>query len=239
MTGTDLLLHGFAGNGASWDPVIQAAADGRWRPKAPDLPGHRGEPLVPGERLPQLAARLASRYGPAGTLAGYSMGGRIALQMALDHPGCAGRLVLVSTGAGITDPKERQARAEADEQLAGRFAAIDRSAVADLWLSTALFADDPPQAQELARAQIEASDPAGLAGALRAFGPGEMEPLWPRLGELAIPVTIVAGERDRRYVEIGEAMAEAIPDSRLVVMPGAGHALLREAPEALAPLIAP
>jgi len=238
MTGTDLLLHGFAGSGASWDPVIQAAADGRWRPKAPDLPGHRGEPLVAGEGLPQLAARLASRYGPAGTLAGYSMGGRIALQMALDHPGCAERLVLVSTGAGITDAKERQARAEADEELSGRFAAVDRSAVADLWLSTPLFADDPPEAQELARAQIEASDPAGLAGALRAFGPGEMEPLWPRLGELAIPVTSVAGERDRRYVEIGEAMAKAIPDSRLVVVPGAGHALLREAPAAVAPHVA-
>lgn len=239
MTGTDLLLHGFAGSGASWDPVIQAAADPRWRPNAPDLPGHRGEPVPEGDSIPALAARLADRYGPAATLAGYSMGGRIALQMALDHPGCAERLVLISTGPGIADPGERAGRAASDGDLAARFEQMTPAEVAEGWLSTPLFAGDPPEAQALAREQIAASDPRGLAAALRALGPGAMEPLGSRLAALEMPVTVVVGERDLRYVAIGEAMADGIPGAQLVAVPGAGHALLREAPAAVAEVLRP
>jgi len=237
MTGTDLLLHGFAGSGASWDPVIQAATDGRGRPNAPDLPGHRGEPVAEGEGVAELASRLAATYGPAETLAGYSMGGRIALRMALDHPESVGRLVLVSTGPGIADDSERTSRARDDEELAAAIARMTPGQVADRWLATPLFAGDPPEVQARAREQIEASDPAGLAAALRAFGPGWMEPLWPRLGGLAVPVTVVVGERDLRYREIGERMVQAVPDGELAVIAGAGHALPREAPAALARVI--
>ena len=239
MSGTDLLLHGFAGTGRSWDPVIQAAGAPHWRPNAPDLPGHgSGGPVAPGA-VPGLAASLAGQFGPVGTLAGYSMGGRIALQMALDQPGCAQRLVLVSMSPGIDDPADRARRSEADHELAARFEEASPEELADLWLSGPLFAGDAPQVQELAREQIRASEPAGLAAALREFGPGGMEPLWDRLPELRVPVTVVTGERDTRYREIGERIAALIPDADAVVVSGAGHALPREAPGELAALIAP
>ncbi|MFM8561855.1 MAG: alpha/beta fold hydrolase [Solirubrobacterales bacterium] len=239
MSGTDLLLHGFAGTGRSWDAVIQAAGEPHWRPNAPDLPGHGGAAGDSAGGIPGLAASLAAAYGPVETLAGYSMGGRIALRMALDHPGCAQRLVLISTGPGIEDPGERARRAESDRELAARFGEMNPEEVAGLWLSGPLFAGDPPGVQERAREQILASEPSGLAQALRELGPGEMEPLWGRLEELELPVTLVAGERDTRYREIAERMAGAIAQAEVVVVPGAGHALPREAPGALAPLIAP
>jgi 2-succinyl-6-hydroxy-2,4-cyclohexadiene-1-carboxylate synthase len=64
-----------------------------------------------------------------------------------------------------------------------------------------------------------------------------MAPLWDRLGELAMPARVVAGERDAKYVEIGEQLVAALPRAELVVVPGAGHGLPREAPEALAALL--
>ena len=239
MSGTDLLLHGFAGTGRSWDPVIQAAGAPHWRPNAPDLPGHgAGGPVAPGA-VPGLAAALAGEFGPVGTLAGYSMGGRIALQMALDHPGCAQRLVLVSMSPGIEDPAERARRSEADDELAARFDQASPDELADLWLSGPLFAGDGPEVQELAREQIRACEPAGLAAALRELGPGRMEPLWGRLPELRVPVTVVTGERDARYRKIGERVAAIVPNAEVVVISGAGHALPRAAPGELASLIAP
>jgi pimeloyl-ACP methyl ester carboxylesterase len=65
-----------------------------------------------------------------------------------------------------------------------------------------------------------------------------MAPLWARLGELTMPVTVVAGERDERYVALGERLAAALPDGELTVVPGAGHALPLEAPAAVAAAIA-
>jgi pimeloyl-ACP methyl ester carboxylesterase len=61
-----------------------------------------------------------------------------------------------------------------------------------------------------------------------------MEPLWRRLGELAMPVVVMAGERDTRYVGIAERLAAAITDAWLVIVPGAAHALPLEAPVAVA-----
>jgi 2-succinyl-6-hydroxy-2,4-cyclohexadiene-1-carboxylate synthase len=65
-----------------------------------------------------------------------------------------------------------------------------------------------------------------------------MEPLWPRLGDLPMPVTVVAGERDGKFVALGERFAAALPNAELVVVPLAGHGLPREAPEVLAEAIA-
>jgi pimeloyl-ACP methyl ester carboxylesterase len=61
-----------------------------------------------------------------------------------------------------------------------------------------------------------------------------MAPLWERLGELTIPVTLVVGERDEKFRAIAERMRERLPDARLAVIPGAGHAAQLERPDAVA-----
>jgi pimeloyl-ACP methyl ester carboxylesterase len=65
-----------------------------------------------------------------------------------------------------------------------------------------------------------------------------MVPLWDRLGELAMPVTIVVGERDEKFRALGERMAASIPDARLVIATGSGHAVHLEAPHAIAEALA-
>ena len=75
--------------------------------------------------------------------------------------------------------------------------------------------------------------PAVLAASLRGLGPGAMAPMWDRLAGLAMPVAILAGERDEAYVAAGRRMAASIPDASLSVVPGAGHRLALEAPAAV------
>jgi pimeloyl-ACP methyl ester carboxylesterase len=147
------------------------------------------------------------------------------------------RLVLVSTTAGIGDDAERAARAEADLALAERLEAMSPEAWADLWTGRPIFAGTPPEVLPAWREDLGRTPPAAAAAALRGLGAGAMAPLWDRLGELAMPVRVVAGERDAKYVEIGEQLVAALPRAELVVVPGAGHGLPREAPEALAALL--
>ncbi len=68
---------------------------------------------------------------------------------------------------------------------------------------------------------------------LRHLGTGVMDDLWPRLGELKLPVLLIAGEKDPRYVEVMKAMAAKIPSARLELIPGCGHAVHREASKEL------
>jgi pimeloyl-ACP methyl ester carboxylesterase len=61
--------------------------------------------------------------------------------------------------------------------------------------------------------------------------------LWDRLGELGVPVVLIVGERDAKFRGIAGDMAERIPDAEVVVVPGVGHAVHLEAPEAVARVI--
>ena len=80
--------------------------------------------------------------------------------------------------------------------------------------------------------------PHGLANALRGLGTGAMEPLWERLGELTMPVTLVAGERDEKFRAIAEQMAARLPNAQHVTIPDTGHAPQLEDPEGVARAIA-
>ncbi len=66
-----------------------------------------------------------------------------------------------------------------------------------------------------------------------------MAPLWDRLPALDVPVTVVAGERDQKFLALGERLAGTLPQAELVVVPDAGHGLPREAPARLALALTP
>src|SRR6185436_1553149 len=99
-----LLLHGFTQTGASWDGVSRALA-GRYRAVAPDLGAGPWE-----AELDRLEALAPAEF----VLAGYSMGGRLALALALRHPQRVRALVLVSASPGLADAEERAVRRAAD-----------------------------------------------------------------------------------------------------------------------------
>jgi 2-succinyl-6-hydroxy-2,4-cyclohexadiene-1-carboxylate synthase len=233
-----VFLHGFTHTGASWGPVVDALGE-RYRVLAPDIPGHGSasgrEPVTLEAVIDDLMALpVAGRF----TLVGYSMGGRIALHVALASPARVERLVLIGASPGLADPIERAARRAEDERLAQE---IERSGIEEFarrWARTPVLAGVPREVAATAHADRLRSTPAGLARALRGLGTGTLPSLWERLGELAMPVTLVVGERDPKFHELAERIAAAVIDAAVVVVPGAGHAVHLESPERVAAVIA-
>ena len=234
MAETIVLLHGFSGTHHTWDRVIARLDAERYSALASDLRGHGAasdaRPIGFDEVVADVLAAAPDRF----VLCGYSMGGRIAQHVALAAPDRVTRLVLVSTTAGIEDPGERAERRAADEALADR---VERGSIEDFvasWRDQPLFAGDPPWVAADARADQRRNDPRALAEVLRGLGAGVMEPLWDRLGELTMPAVVVVGERDAKFRALGERLVATLPAARLAVVPGAGHAVHQEAPDAIA-----
>jgi 2-succinyl-6-hydroxy-2,4-cyclohexadiene-1-carboxylate synthase len=232
-----VLLHGFSGTGRAWDGVAARLRREGYRPLAPDLPGHG---TAADAKRPITFASCVQHVLQAApelfVLCGYSLGGRVALHVALAAPRRVTRLVLVSTSAGIEDAAERAARREADRALADVLGTIPFEDFIERWRAQPLFADEPPEAGRLAREDQRRNRPDALAAVLRGIGSGEMEPLWDRLGELGMPVTVVAGERDVKFRDLGQRMVALLPDARLTVIAG-GHNLPLENAAGLAQVI--
>lgn len=233
MPNSVVLLHGFSGTRRAWDGVIELLDGERYRPLALDLPGHGDasdaqQPITFDGCTQAALAAAPERF----TLCGYSLGGRVALHVALAAPHRVSRLVLVSSSAGIEDPLERAARREADSQLAQDLEGEPFEQFIERWRSQPLFAGEPPAVGQLAQTDQRRNRPHALAAVLRGLGAGAMEPLWGRLSELHVPVTVIVGERDAKYVSIGQRMVEELADARLLVVEG-GHGLPLENPAAI------
>ncbi len=228
-----VLVHGFTQTHRSWDAVAAALAP-RFEVVTIDLPGHGGSASA---RLDfaATAAALVDAGGPA-TYAGYSMGGRLCLRAALDHPQAVRSLVLVGASPGIADPAEREERRRSDSRLATDLAAAGTRAFLEAWLAQPMFETTDPRPEDLEARR--ANPPEGLAWALRALGTGAQEPLWDRLGELAMPVLLVAGSGDAKFRALAERMAAAVgPRARTAWVEGAGHAVPLDRPSDCASLI--
>jgi 2-succinyl-6-hydroxy-2,4-cyclohexadiene-1-carboxylate synthase len=145
--------------------------------------------------------------------------------------------VLVSGTAGIDDADGRAARRASDEALADRVERIGVEAFLDEWLSLPLFAGlDATTDGRAARLENTA---AGLASSLRLAGTGTQVPLWDRLGSLTMPVLVVAGERDEKFVALAHRLAGAIPGADLAIVGGAGHTVHLEQPDAFLRVVLP
>ena len=234
MSETIVLLHGFSGTRRAWDGVISRLPAERYRALALDLPGH-GErsgdpwPITFEACVTAILEAAPERFA----LCGYSLGGRVALHVALAAPERVTRLVVVAANPGIDDPGERAARLADDERIAQGLEAGPFEDWIERWRTQPLFAADPAEVGELARADQRRNEPLALAAAMRGLSVGAMAPLWGRLAELTIPVTYVVGTRDEKFRAIGQRFALACPGSEIVVVKG-GHGLPLENPAAVA-----
>jgi len=240
-------LHGFVGSGADWDLPRQALAeaapelDVTWT--TPDLPGHGAN--LPRAAFPHtvpamaasVAAHLRTLPSPP-ILLGYSMGGRVALRLAVDWPDLVGRLVLVGAHPGIEDQDERAARAEVDAGRAARIREIGAPAFCAEWSRVPIIAtqDRIPEPWRGAMAARRATnDTLGLSLAAEVGGTGSMEPLWDGLDGLTMPTLLVHGAEDRKYADLVAQMLHRGPASlRPARIAGAGHAAHLEASAAFA-----
>jgi 2-succinyl-6-hydroxy-2,4-cyclohexadiene-1-carboxylate synthase len=222
-----LFIPGFMQRGDAWRPVAELLPE-RYPSALLDHREHSFE-----GRLREIAAA-----GEGRVLAGYSLGGRLALRAVLREPSRYAGLVTVSTTAGIDEPEARSDRAEADDRLAAWIEASPIENVVSVWERQPLFADQSDALVEEQRAGRLSHDPAGLALLLRTAGQGVLEPVWHELLRLELPVLAIAGDRDDGYVRAAHRIAESAPRARAAIVEEAGHAPQLQRPEEVARLIA-
>ena len=239
-----VLLHGFTGSGAAFDH-LEGPLGEQVSASAPDLPGHGGSPVpaaAPGRDAFSAAAdvvalTLAASFAGPVHLAGYSMGARLALAVALEHPELVKSLVLESGGAGLASPSVRAERRAADEELARSLEREGLRAFLARWEETPVLAELKrlsPEVQQALRARRLGNAAVGLAWALRNLGQGAQPSYWPRLSALRVPVLLLHGARDAKFAALAGALAGLIPGARLQAIDGAGHTPHLERPEAYA-----
>lgn len=237
-----VLLHGFTGSTETWSPLVPRLAD-EHRVLAIDLPGHgrSSAPSDPGryalERFADDLVRVLDHLSiDRVALLGYSMGGRAGLRFALAHGDRLAALILESTSPGIPDPQLRQERINADQMLADAIETDGMEAFVKRWESLPLWESQKKLqggVRQKLRTQRLANTAIGLANSLRGAGAGVDTSVLDRLQEIQVPVLVVAGDLDSRYVELGHTMVRSIPNASMVVVPEAGHSVHLEKPEAL------
>jgi 2-succinyl-6-hydroxy-2,4-cyclohexadiene-1-carboxylate synthase len=229
---TLLLLHGFTGSSETWQPFLRSWD--RFRIVRVDVIGHGLSDAPDDPDRYSMTRAVADVFGVLDrldiqrlALLGYSMGGRLALHLALAAPERFSTLVLESASPGIEDEAERMARVAADEALAD---SIDRDGLesfVDRWQAQPLFTSQaalPEDVKQRQRSQRLAGSPLGLANSLRGMGAGRQDYLLPRLGALTMPTLLLVGALDTKYVALGRQLSSILPNAELQVIEHTGHA---------------
>jgi len=221
-----VLIHGFTQAKEIWRNIAPALAE-ELTDLSPqiisvDLPGH-GESSSEEANLWQTAQQIVELCGEA-TYVGYSLGARVALHCALQSPQSVRRLVLCGATPGLRSEQEREARRNADENIAQT---IEQTPLTDFlhnWSRQAIFNGYVPD--EIDMSIRLKNKPGGLAMSLRTMGTGTQEDLWNRLSELLMPVLLVTGEHDLKFSQTAVEMKALIgPAAQHVLIPHCGHSV--------------
>ncbi|WP_165244463.1 alpha/beta fold hydrolase [Paludisphaera soli] len=231
-----VLLHGFPLSRTMWSAQIGELSRS-FRVIAPDLRGH-GESPAPDAvyTMEQMAEDVVELLDGLGVtepvvVGGLSMGGYVALALALKHPGRIRGLILADTRAAADSPEAARQR----EETAGAVLRAGHAGVLVEAMLPKLFAAstirERPAVVAPMRAAMEATSASGVAGALRGMAgrPDRRE----ELKSIAAPTLVAVGDQDVvSPPDEAKAIAEALPNARLAVIPGAGHLAPYENPEA-------
>lgn len=226
-----VLVHGAAADSRMWQPQVADLAD-TFTVVAWDEPGAGRSSDVPADfTLADYASCLAVLIdaldlGPA-HVAGLSWGGTVALELYRHHPELVARLVLVDTYAGW---KGSLPAAEVRARVAGLRQLLEREDRGFDPTLPGLFAGDPP-AEFVPVMEAMAADvrPASMRTALLVMADADLRDLLPHI---TVPTLLVWGALDARSpLSVARRLEAAIPHSRLVVIPGAGHVSNLEQPD--------
>ena len=229
-----LLLHSLGSDHTLWDGVVACLAD-RYHLLRPDARGHGASDAPPGDyTLADLVADALSVLNaaevPQAAVAGVSMGGIVAMQMALEHPNRLRALAVCNSTAAM----DREPWAE-------RVVAIRRAGVPDMaelilarWFPRDTLRANPP-AVATSRARLARQNTQGYAACAAALTTFDITA---RLPSIALPTLVVAGTSDAATPpSAAQAIAEAIPGATFATLP-TGHLGPLEQPAAVAALLA-
>ena len=233
-----LALHGFTGAGLDWQPVAERLS----RPVlAPDLLGHGGSPAPADACEYRIEAvvehcRLWCESRPEWLLMGYSMGGRVALRLALVLGTRLRGLVLVGSTPGMEDPAARRERRVKDHALADRIETKGIDWFCTHWAQQPIIRSQrriPGPVRAAMQVRRRSNRSAGIAGSLRGMGQGAVEPMWQALGQITCPTLLITGDEDAKYAAIADRIAARMADAQRVCIEHAGHCTHLEATESV------
>ncbi|MDV6378079.1 2-succinyl-6-hydroxy-2,4-cyclohexadiene-1-carboxylate synthase [Sporosarcina sp. GW1-11] len=243
---TVLLLHGFTGSTSTWQETIKTLT-AAYHVVAVDLIGHgRTEaPLDPArycmeEQIKDLHQLLEDLQIERPIVLGYSMGGRVALGYTATYPDQVASLLLESSSPGLRIEEERQARSEADAKLAARIEQHGIEKFVDFWQEIPLFSTQKKLSDEqrlAVRNERLSQQTTGLANSLRGIGTGKQQSYWDDLARIELPVFLLTGSEDTKFVGIAREMEKYLPNVQHETIKDAGHAIHVEKPRQFATMI--
>ncbi len=231
-----LFMHGFMGSAIDWADT--AAGLGGFS-LGVDLPGHGGSIGLEANdysfgRTVDLIVESLEAFGlGAVNIVGYSLGGRLALALASTYPDRVVRLILESASPGLKTACERSERRNQDRSRS-REILTDFSVFLDAWYGLPLFSEIAkiPALREQILRERSRNIPAEVARALEGMGTGSQPSFWEALESLTVPTTLVVGSLDDKFVRIASEMANHSDRIERIIIPGAGHNIHVERPNA-------
>jgi 2-succinyl-6-hydroxy-2,4-cyclohexadiene-1-carboxylate synthase len=224
-----ICLHGFAENLSTWEFVRLD----RYQMVLVDLIGHGAsakprspEPYLLPAILKQLHALIQHLGFSQYSLLGYSMGGRIALAYALAYPREVLRLILESSSYGIWDEQKRKERREHDVWLAQSIQGNGIEWFNRYWSEIGLFASQshlPQDVREKISERRLQNEPHALANTLLGTGQGIFPCLRNEVSRLQMPVLYINGEKDEKYLKIGQELTQLNSRMQREIILGVGH----------------
>jgi len=230
---TIVLLHGAGFDHTTWALHSRWFAHHGYGVLAPDLPGHGRSSGAPLQAIADMADWTAALLDAAGVakawLVGHSMGSLIALEAAARHPAKVSALGLIGTAATMTVGPDLLKAAEANDH-----SAVDMVSIWGLGFQAGLGGSLAPGLWMHSGAQrvLEQCRPGVLFNDLAACN--AYQDALAAAARVTVPATFILGERDLMTpAKAGKALASALPNSRTVVIPGAGHMMMVERPDEL------
>jgi 2-succinyl-6-hydroxy-2,4-cyclohexadiene-1-carboxylate synthase len=223
-----LFLHGFMGDRTEFHEVMQSLSS-QYYCISIDLPGHGTQLDKCGNYTIVDTARSLIEFLnilqiEKCHLVGYSMGGRLALYLALHFPGYFLKVVLESASPGLKTVAEQNKRLQSDLRLAERLETEDFRSFLRQWYEQPIFASlrEHPDFEKLLDRRSQ-NDPAALARSLRDLSVGCQPSLWEKLSENQVPLLLLTGELDAKFVNINTEMENLCRSATLEIADRCGH----------------
>lgn len=226
-----VLLHGFTGRKETWNQIVSYLSHS-FQVITIDLPGH-GQTVSNKPRTMEQFAKdldeIVNRLNLGSIhLLGYSLGGRSALSYAMYFPGNIRTLILESASPGIRTKEEQKQRMKQDALLAQKLIMEGIDEFVTYWENIPLFQTQkrlPIELQQAVRTERLSQNVEGLALSLLHMGTGMQPSWWGRLSELTVPVTLIVGEEDEKFVCINNIMQTKLKFATVKIVENAGHAV--------------
>ncbi|MFN1836075.1 2-succinyl-6-hydroxy-2,4-cyclohexadiene-1-carboxylate synthase [Balneola sp. MJW-20] len=235
-----VFLHGFMGSGENFKALVSKCVY-FCNPLTIDLLGHgetEGAELhyrfSHKEQTADLKKLISEQIGRPVFLYGYSMGARLALSLALKHPELFYGLILESGTFGIEGETERQARQSLDgrraDEILGNFKGF-----LDEWKKLELLKTNEPHPEtEMIQSQQQ---PLWIANSLLGFGTGTMPCFRNALPDLPLPVQLITGQKDSKFIRINQVMKKELNSAELSIVQNAGHRVHLDQPDEIAKIL--